>query len=118
MKKVDKSMIGQTVYIKTVGNAAGYGESVRESKIVSVGRKYFEVGEEKGSRLNTKFSLEDNREVSDYSANWSLYFSEQEIKDEEESNKIVSEIKNKFSTWGRMDLTLDQLRRIKEIIEE
>ena len=118
MRKVDKSMVGETVYLKTVGNAARGGVSIKETRIVSVGRKYFEVGEEKGGRFNIKFHLEDNRQFTDYSADWEIYFSRQEIYDEEESEKIESELRMKFGSWGKTDLSLDQLRRIKEIVNE
>lgn len=82
----------------------------KKSRIVSVGRKYFEVGEEKGGRFNIKFHIEDNRQFTDYMSDWEIYFSVQKIYDQEESEKIESELRMKFRSWGKTDLSLDQLR--------
>jgi hypothetical protein len=113
--------LGQKVYLKPVNNAARYGnKEIKEQTILKIGRKYFLVGAEgqTNERWMTKFSIEDLREVSDYSPDYELYFSKQEILDEEESNDIVRDIRLKFGSYGKINLTLDQLRRIKAIINE
>ncbi|WP_243208153.1 MULTISPECIES: PolC-type DNA polymerase III N-terminal domain-containing protein [unclassified Paenibacillus] len=110
--------IGDKVYLKAVGNMArGRKEPlIKESEITRIGRKYFEV------QLGTKpikFNIESYRqENGGYSADWKLYFSIQEILDEQEFEKLEKGIKSKFDTFGKLDLTLDQLRRINEIISE
>lgn len=118
MKKVDKSMVGQTVYLKSDGNNARYGVKIKECKITKVGRKYYEVGEENSKYFNVKFKIEGNDQVTEYSADWKLYFSQQEILDEEEYNATMSLLRSKFDRWGVKEFTLDQLRRIKAIIVE
>jgi hypothetical protein len=121
MSNKDKLSIGLKVYLKPVNNAARYGNNeIKELVIKKIGKKYFFVGGENqdNERFWTKFDIEELREVSNYSPDWKLYFSKQEILDEQESDKLTSEIRNKFGSYGRLDLTLDQLRRIKEIINE
>lgn len=117
----DQLSIGQKVYLKPINNAARYGnKEINEKTILKIGRKYFSVGEEgqTNERFMTKFEIEDLREVTDYSPDWEVYFSEQEILDEEEFNEIARDIRLKFGSYGKLDLTMDQLRRIKEIINE
>jgi hypothetical protein len=109
--------VGDKVYLKAVNNLARGRKEVyiREEEVIKIGRKYFEVGI--GTR-GIKFHIENNTQVTDYAADWELYFSKQEILDEEEFRKLSWEIKSKFETYGKVNLTLDQLRRIKEIISE
>lgn len=110
--------IGDKVYLKAVGNIARGRKEVfiKEDIITKIGRKYFEVGN--GLRP-LKFHIEGlQQEVGGYSADWELYFSKQEIIDEEEFEKLVWEIKMKFSSYSKVNLTLDQLRRINAIIKE
>ncbi|MEC1273247.1 hypothetical protein [Bacillus subtilis] len=58
------------------------------------------------------------REVTEYSPDWELYLSKQEIIDKEEKKKLMSDIRSVFDRWSTADLTLDQLRRVHEIISE
>jgi hypothetical protein len=111
--------VGDKVFLKAVGNNARHRKEVyiQENEISKVGRKYIEVG--KGARP-LKFNIEDLSEKTsnDTIADWELYFSKQEILDEEEFEKLHWKIKMKFDTFAKAKLTLDQLRRINEIIEE
>ncbi|MFO1442872.1 hypothetical protein KDN24_06540 [Bacillus sp. Bva_UNVM-123] len=88
--------------------------------MLKVGRKYFFVGSEGAinQRWMTKFNIEDLRQVTEYSDDWELYFSEQEILNDEEIEKLSKDIRLKFGSYGKLGLTLDQLRRIKQIISE
>ena len=75
-------------------------------------RKYFEVD-------GVKFKMENKeQETGGYTADWKLYFSKQEILDEQEFQKLERDIRSKFNAFGKLDLTLDQLKRINEIINE
>ncbi|MEC4565390.1 hypothetical protein L8C07_05485 [Paenibacillus sp. CMAA1739] len=107
--------IGDKVYLKAVGNmAVKYKDQllIKETKITKVGRKYFEVD-------GVKFKMENKeQETGGYTADWKLYFSKQEILDEQEFQKLESDIRSKFNAFGKLDLTLDQLKRINEIINE
>ena len=110
-----KLEVGQKVFLKSVGNAARYGEKIREEVISKIGRKYFWVGKEgeTNERFMTKFNVEDLRQVTDYSADWVVYFSKQEILDEKESNELTREIRSKFDTWGKIDLTTGSIKKDK-----
>ncbi len=121
---LDKSQlikVGSTVYLKPINNAARYGrKDILEKVVLKKGRKYFYVGNtgETETRRMFKFSLEDMREVTEYSPDWELYLSKQEIIDKEEKKKLMFDIRSVFDRWSTADLTLDQLRRVHEIISE
>jgi hypothetical protein len=111
--------VGDKVFLKAVGNNARGRKEVliEEYQIVKIGRKYFEVSKENSS-WTIKFHIDGKRQVTDYTPDWSLYFSKQEILDEQEVSKLTGSIKKVFDTYGKVNLTLDQLRRINEIINE
>ncbi|WP_252500843.1 beta barrel domain-containing protein [Bacillus subtilis] len=121
---LDKSQlikVGSTVYLKPINNAARYGrKDILEKVVLKKGRKYFYVGNtgETETKRMFKFSLEDMKEVTEYSPDWELYLSKQEIIDKEEKKKLMSDIRSVFDRWSTADLTLDQLRRVHEIISE
>lgn len=110
--------IGDKVYLKAVNNLArGRNETfIKEDIITKIGRKYYEVGENRLEPL--KFSISDNCQVTKFAADWELYFSKQEILDEEEFKELCWKIESKFNRYGTVKLTLEQLRRINKIIEE
>lgn len=111
--------IGDKVYLKPINNRARYGnEAIEEYIIKKIGRKYFEVWDGIYEFSSTKFHLEnDHRQVTDYSPDWELYFSKQEILDKNECDQITKEIRDKFTGWGKVNLTLEQLRSVKQIID-
>lgn len=113
-----KLKVGMTVYLKAVGNNARRNKEVHivEETVVKVGRKYFQVGD--GHRP-WKFLIEDlTQETGGYVADWELYFSRQDILDEEEARKLCSSIQTAFIGYGKPKQSLDQLRRIKAILDE
>lgn len=109
--------VGQIVYLKPSGNQARVSSDIRKGEITKIGRKYFEVKTE-GYWRETKFHKEGLRQVTEYTPDWQLYFSEQEILDEKEFNKLVDLLGDYFSWRSKVKLTLEQLRRIKEITDE
>lgn len=113
--------VGDKVFLKAVGNMArGRKETyIVEYKIEKIGRIYFEVCQEGYESVNPiKFKIEDRRQHTEYSPDWKVYFSMQEILDEEEVERLSSKLREKFGSFGRIDLTLDQLRRISRIVNE
>lgn len=116
--KVNKTNVGDKIWLKPDGNQARRSKEIREYEIKKVGRKYYEVwdGEFDGSTI--KFTIEGNSQVTEYTADWEVYFSKQEILDEEEYKTLHNNIKRKVDIYGRPTLTLDQLRRINTIIIE
>lgn len=119
-----KPLVGQKVYLQPCNNQSRRSKEIRECEVKKVGRKYFfvgNVGEEHNKEyLWIKFYIEDSRQVTDYSPNWLLYFSRQEILDRQEYISILSELSDIFrygSYYNRKDnITLEQLRKIKDVL--
>ncbi|MGD6876855.1 hypothetical protein [Bacillus infantis] len=107
---------GQTVYGKPGVNTARYNKAIQVGKIEKVGRKYLEVSF--GGYNKYKYYKEDLKQVTEYATDYYLYLSKQDILDEEESELLVNDFRKMFGGYGKVDLTLDQLRRIKEIVSE
>jgi hypothetical protein len=109
--------VGQVVYVKRVGNAARRRDEkdlVTEETIEKVGNKYFYL---KGY-YRYKFSIEEKRDISEYSSNFIVYESMKEIEEETEYFTKVENIRKIFERYGRCSLSLDQIRRINNIIQE
>ena len=109
-----KIQVGQKVYLKPIGNKVRISQNIRESEIEKIGKKYFYL---KGFNRE-KFSMEDMMNVSNYVSDWKVYLSIQEIEYEKEYNQLFENIRKTFDHWSGVNFTLDQLRRIKEIIDE
>lgn len=107
--------VGQTVYIKPVGNAVGDNSDIIETKISKIGTKYIET-ECFGDR--TKFNISDGKEKDKgygYGYDYILYLTKQEIENKKERQELL---RNLHYDWYRYDLTLDQLRSINAIIDD
>lgn len=114
-----KPQVGQKVFLRPVNNAARGGNKViKKYEVKSVGRKYFEVWDGLWVHSGIKFHLDSLREVTEYTSDYALYFSVQEILDEDESNDLVCNIRGVFGSYGKIGLTLAQLRNINTIIKE
>jgi hypothetical protein len=110
--------VGESVFLKAIGNNARRGrERVEEWKIKKIGRKYFDVWIEGREFSTIQFHIEDHKQKMDY-PDWELYWSMQDIEDEKEKNQILVKLSTMFGSYGKPKLTLDQLRRIQEIISE
>jgi hypothetical protein len=106
--------IGQEVYLERMGNAARYSNEPIATEITKIGRKYITV-----AFNDYKFFIEDNEQFSPvYSADYKLYYSLEELSEKIEKRKLDSEVRQQFQYWGESAFTLDQLKRIKSIIEE
>lgn len=119
--------VGQTVYVELTGNAGRRKtaeECIEEWEITSVGRKvikatkkgwaatHFEV-DFRFNDYHGKFTNSDGSCV-----NYILYALRQEIEDKQERNKLFAEIRECFDYRNVNIISLDQLRRIKGIIDE
>lgn len=86
-----------------------------EVEVVSIGRKYVTVKRADGSEY--KFDIEkDYIEKSNTSPDYVLYQKLQEVYDIQEYEELSNYIRRKINNMA--DLNLDQLKRIKSIIEE
>jgi hypothetical protein len=84
------------------------------ASVAKVGRKYFEVGGGIYSH-NLKFDLESLRQATNYTPDWKIYFSEQEVLDDNEMQDLTIKLGRFFSSH-KLDLTLEQMRAIDNII--
>ena len=108
--------IGQTVYIEPVGNAARYGTDIIETKISKIGKKYIET--EKFGEMY-KFNISDGKQKDTgygYGYDYILYLSRSEVENKQEKGSLLSYFN--LCNWYHQNLTLDQLRRIKVIVDE
>jgi len=107
--------IGKKIFIETTGNAArNVGSRIIETKITKVGRKYFEVEELNGVR----FFIDTMEQDTNYSRSYIAYNTRQEIEDKNELNELKDKLRKCFDIWGNTNLTLDQYRRISNIVDE
>ena len=109
--------VGDSVYLKPTNNAARRTSEIREWKIKSVGRKYFEAWDGKRNSSVMKFHIDGLKQVTNYAPDWVVYFSKQEILDEREFYKLFNSIRTVFDGYSKPNLTLEQLRGIKKIID-
>ena len=65
-----------------------------------------------------KYNVQTLAEATNYCSDWKFYFSRQEALYEMELKELEWSIKSTFDRWSKNDLTLDQLRRIMNIINE
>lgn len=115
--------VGDTVYLLPVGNADRYTkhlpaeEKLQEATVTKVGRKYFYLDKHPLDKFGNRYD-EDHRgyyqDVSEYSANYEVYLSKQALVDKHERERLAKSIGNVIY----LGLSLDQLRRISEIINE
>ena len=115
MKRSELS-VGQTVYIEPVGNAVRRSADIIETKISKIGTKYIET-EKFGDMY--KFNISDGKQKETgygYRYDYILYLSRQEVENKQEKESLLSDFN--LCNWYRLNLTLDQLRMIKAIIDE
>lgn len=106
--------VGDTVWVKQYSKHYGRENIVVQEVVTSVSKLYFYTGT--GSH-RPKYYKDSGKLFSIYSTCIRAYLSEQDIKDEKELAELLSFMHNQFS-WRGSPITLNQLRRIKAIIDE
>lgn len=108
-----KPNVGDKLYMVWIGDRR-YKQSNREVTVTKVGRKYFYVDDD-----NTQFDLEDWKSTWEFGgSDWECYESKQAYDDHAELVKLNDKFRDRFSRYGKPNITLDQARRIMEIINE
>lgn len=105
--------VGQTVWYKSLSGRRGDDVSLKETKIASVGKKYFET-EERYLGIFFKDTLK--HDAGQYSSRYQIYLSKEQYENEVEANQIYSELRNIFSSYGRTNMELSKLRAILSIV--
>ena len=100
--------VGDTLYIRRYR----HGDEIIEATVTKVGRKYFEVDKIPRTRFVIDSMLDDT--ISSHS--YRCYRSMQEIKDENERSRLMSEIRRYFSELRPKQLPLEDVRKIAKLI--
>lgn len=117
---------GQTVYVELKGNASRNKkneELIEEWEVISVGNKYVTATSKKYSFpikfMETNSNYDSLIEKTDYSVDYILYPSKEEVENKFKKEELYNFIKSKFSSsYSKNQYTLEQLRKIKEILGE
>ena len=118
-KKTCNFKLGQTVYL-VPGMYRNRDPKVLfvEGEVVKVGRKYIEVIVPPYIHNRYQFYIDGLAQKTDYTADYRLYLTTQEIFDEQERNKILQRLRYAFDFGGTaLSLTLGQLKQIDAVFE-
>ena len=108
-----KLCVGQKLWLVRSHHYRGDNREPIEVTISKVGKKYFEL--EDYSRC--KFEIETLKLVTETNYVDRCHLSLQEILDEREADKLAGQIKNIFGGYGKPKLTLEQLRKIMDVVD-
>lgn len=119
MKKEDFKP-GQTVYLLPVRllkwDYLRIEKQIREAKVVAVGRKYITVG-----NAGIKFDItRDFCEVTNYSIEYKLYLSKEDIKNDIERRKMEERIATAFHFPNHITrkMTFEDLKTVFDIVKK
>lgn len=120
--------VGQTVCVELTGNASRGKkpeQCIEEWEITSVGRKYIKAGRKSdgGIRGERTFEYKESYgrfvQKTNYSIDYIIYETREEIERKFEKSKLLNEVETFFRDWSKpKHLSTEQLKRIKEILEE
>jgi hypothetical protein len=114
----DKPKVGDELFLVDVGNAARNGRGSQRKCVVSkVGRKYFDVTYGDRCPSTVTFVIATRHQKTEYCANAALYDSEQHWADSVLADKLGRKIADSFRYSCGSSFTLDQLRKVAEILE-
>ena len=115
-----KIQVGDTLYANPEGfNISRYRTEPMEVTVQKVGSKYFTVHSAESPHVfrQKRFHIDTLREASEeYSGEWQIYVSLQEIKNKDESAALNRHLEDFFRKKNK--LSLSQLRRVVAILEE
>lgn len=106
-------VIGQRVFLKPLGSAVRRGAGIKEGVIKKVGSKYFYVTFGNGE---SQFYKDTRIQVSNYSPEWKVYESMEEIEAERRLSELRKEVVFFFVNGKADTLTTEQLAEIHSII--
>lgn len=96
-----------------------FEDRILPATVLSVGNKYITVRPDKWSvGGEVRFRIQE-RFLQAGGIDYELFLTVQDIYDSEESESVYSSVRNSFSSWkNNKKYSLDQLKKIKAIIEE
>lgn len=107
-----KVTIGQTVFVVEKDYRGATKGEPKEFTVASVGRKYFTIN----NYHKIKFSLDTGLEHTELNYKDKAYESLNEILEEREYGQLRDNIRTVFNGFGKLNLSLEQLRKIYEIL--
>lgn len=113
IRKLNKKdyAVGQEVALRFDGNRARNNRNgYILGEITKLGNKLIHVGD-------IKIDMETGYEKSNYSANYMLYDSEQDLLNEIEKEKLLMHIRTKLGNYGACEVSYDKIKKIAEILE-
>lgn len=122
--KVCMPKVGDRFFAKSISSVKTNNDHIKTIEVVYVGRKYFVcVNIEhlqihtQNKHLRTEYYIDRGRyvEKSEYSQEYDLYHTMQDIEDEKESINIHNELKSYFDK-RKPTLSISKLRSIRDII--
>jgi len=106
---------GQTVFVKTISYGGGSeDEGLKETKIASVGNKWFTIVDNWHGRFSKETLLHDGK---GYSPRYRIYLDKKEYEEEVELNNLSSKIRTAIGQYGNIKLPLEKLRQIWNIMQ-
>ena len=106
---------GMTIWLESLHTRQGEKKELVKITVGKVGKKYFETTERWYGRFHLDTLMHDGK---GYSSAYKAYTDEQEYLDKEEKSKITHEIRETFSHFNSVELSLEKLRQISEIIKK
>ena len=105
--------VGQTVWYKELQRRSGDKHELVETKISKIGKKYFETE----TKWLGRFYIDTMKhDAGQYSARYQVYLNKEQHENGIEADKIYSELRNIFSSYGKPTLELSKLRAILSIV--
>ncbi len=113
--------VGQTLYLVPYkqGNRSRCGIEPHEVTVKTVGRKYFTVGKpgDDSPHMQDKCHLESwEHNAGEYSAEFQLYATEQDYKNQVEANNMRNSLRDFFTNYGDADIPVWKLRSIAQTL--
>lgn len=110
--------VGQEVWLRPVNNGLRFYKcSLLKATVIKVGRIYLTV---EYNNRKIQFDAEYNfTQKTDYSPDYKLYISKEDAVRDMNNSIEYGQLAQKLSSFNEWrSLSLDQMRRVKEIIEE
>lgn len=112
MEQREKLKVGQKLWLVASSHYRNDKRNPVEVTVSKIGNKYFELEE----YSHCKFEIKTLKKVTETNYVDVCYFSLQEILDLREVELLIGKIRNVFGGYIYPKLTLDQLRKIQDII--
>lgn len=115
-----KPILGEKLWDLNVGNAARRGtpQVLTPVVVTKVGKKYFTCKNADQWGREISYHIDTWRQKTEYCADHKLYETEQEWRDKKEAKEITKQISETFHWMKSHNLSLEQLRMIKAILDQ